>query len=1051
MKRAPIQNTDPATFFYRNSRAMVLIIGLVVVSGLTSLAVLPRMEDPVIGQRGGLVSTALAGADARRVEVLVTEPLEDRLQEIEAIKKLTSQSRPGISTIQIELRENIVDTNEVWSEVRSKLDDAVVALPDQAGKPVFDEIDVRAYALIVAVCWESETPVNWAILRRLAKRLEDVLQAVPGTEVVDRFADPGEQITVEIDPELAAELGLNAREVAEAINQSDAKNASGIVRGDGRDMVIEMFNQFRQADRIGESLVRSGSDGEMVRLADISTIRRGVPDPLPTLGSVDGRPAVSLGVLVRPRERLDHWRPQAQAALEDFQRFLPSGITIDIPLDQSEYVNLRLSSLALNLIFGAIAVVLVVWGLMGWRNAVVVALSLPLSTLTVLFGLRVLDVPIHQMSVTGMIIALGLLIDNAIVAVDEVTSSIRRGSTRIAAVREMVHHLAIPLAGSTATTALAFAPIAMMPGNAGEFVGSIAISVIIAISASLFFALTVIPVVAARFVVTRPESQTVSRLAGLMERGITSDRLLDGYRRTLQFMLRRPYRGMLVGLALPAIGFTVAPRLPEQFFPPADRDQFHIQLELPVDASIQATKQAADRLNALVADAGAVKVSWYFGESAPMFYYNVLNNRRGVPNFANAIVQMENARGIGEVLRRLQAEADRLVPQARVLFRQLEQGPPFDAPIEVRLFGPDIDRLQQLGDQIRLALAAAENVTHTVAQLNETLPTATYDVREADARLVGMTPEKVSEQLFDLLEGVPAGSVLEDTEQIPVHVRVGGTRRESLQAIGSLQLHAGDFRFPVESLADVRLEPEIAVIPRLNRRRMNLISGFVSAGSLPSVAIKDFERRLSQGGFQLPTGYELQYGGEASRRDDAVGNLMANVGVLAVMMVAVLVLSFGSFRLAAMILIVAACSGGLGLLALWIGGYPFGFMAIIGIMGLIGVAINDSIVVLAALQSRTNAGNDGLEKTVETVIGSTRHVIATTFTTIAGFTPLILNGGQFWPPLAIAIAGGVGGATLLALLFIPAMYRWVAVGDHVPVNADGETSQSTSERLRLAT
>ncbi|TWU03002.1 efflux RND transporter permease subunit [Stieleria varia] len=1022
---------DWSTLFYRNTRAMFLVLGMVAVSGLTSLSLLPRMEDPVIGQRAGLVATRMPGADAQRIEVLVTEPLEERLQEVEQIKKITSDSRPGISTISIELREEVMETDEVWSDVRAKINDAIADLPPEAARPVFDEIDVRAYALITAICWQDGTPPNWTILRRLAKQLEDDLRAIPGTEIVDRFADPGEEITVELDPDQAARLALSAADVARAMNASDAKNSAGLLHAGDNDVVIELANQFLMADRIGETLIRSGRDGEMVRLSDVATVRRGTPDPLPRMAIVDSMPAVSLGVLVRPGERIDLWRPKVQETLDDFAAQLPAGVTLDIPLDQSHYVEQRLSSLAVNLVLGATAVVFVVLLLMGWRNAIVVALSLPLSALTVLFGLRVLEIPIHQMSVTGMIIAMGLLIDNAIVAVDEVTVGIRKGKSRIDAVRDMVNHLALPLAGSTATTALAFAPIAMMPGNAGEFVGSISVSVILAISASLFFALTIIPVVAARFT-PLPDDEFTRQRKGALQRiwqsGVSSRRMTRVYKSTLQWLLVKPYRAIVLGLVLPVMGFAVASQLPEQFFPPADRNQFHIQLELPVDASITATAETAERISQMVSDAGAVKISWYFGESAPMFYYNVINNRRGVPSFANAIVQMKSAEGIGETLRTLQKRADELVSDGRVLFRQLEQGPPFDAPIEIRLFGPDLDRLAEIGDEVRLALASAPDVIHTKSPLNETLPTITFDVREADARLAGLQPSDVSSQLYDLLEGVRAGSILEDTEQIPVVVRVGNQRRSKVQAIHSLQLQAAGRQLPIESVADVSLQSEIAVIPRLNRRRMNLISGFITAGTLPSVSLAEFERRLEQRGFELPNGYTMEYGGEASQRNDAVGNLMANVGVLAVMMVAVLVLSFGSFRLAGMILVVAACSGGLGMLALWIGGYPFGFMAIIGIMGLIGVAINDSIVVLAALQQRSSEQVMTLSTVIDTITDCTRHVIATTLTTIAGFTPLIIDGGQFWPPLAFAIAGGVSGATLLALAFVPAVYRSLGNG-----------------------
>ncbi|MEM6471644.1 MAG: efflux RND transporter permease subunit, partial [Planctomycetota bacterium] len=1006
---------------------------------------------PVIGQRAGIVTARFPGADAERVEVLVTEPLEDRLQEIEEVKKLTSESRPGISTIQIELREEVIQTDEVWSDVRSKLNDANAFLPDAVSQPLFDEIDVRAYAMIVALKWERDSPPNWAILRRLAKQLEDDLQAMSGTEIVDRFADPGEQITVELDPELTAQLGLDAAQVADAVRSADAKNAAGILRSEGHELVIEVANQFRQVERIGETLIRAGRDGGIVRLEDVATITRGVPDPLPRFAVVDGAPAVSLGVLVRANERLDRWRPKAQAIMDDFNAMLPAGVTLDLPLDQSGYVDNRLKSLAVNLLIGAIGVMLVVWFLMGLRSAVVVALSLPLSALSVLFGLRVLEIPIHQMSVTGMIIALGLLIDNAIVAVDEVSAAIRSGKNRIEAVREMVRHLAIPLTGSTITTALAFAPIAMMPGNAGEFVGSIAISVILAITASLFFALTVIPVVAAKFIVPVGHSSRISPLRKCLSQGFSSERLLGIYRKGLTWMLARPWRGITAGLILPVFGFAIAPTLPEQFFPPADRDQFHIQVELPIDASIEATERVTEKITALMEDSGAVKVSWYFGESAPTFYYNVLNNRRGVPSFANAIVQMPTAE-TGPLLRRMQREADILVPEARVLFRQLEQGPPFDAPIEIRLFGPDLEMLAELGQDIRLALANAPDVIHTKSLLNETQPTVTYNVREADARLAGVGPAGVSSRLFALLEGTRAGSILEDTEQIPVFVRVGGARRESVQSIDVMQLAMPGGRVPIESLADATLEPEIAAIPRLDRRRLNLISGFITAGTLPSVSLEAFEQNLDQMGFELPPGYSIEYGGEAAQRDDAVGNLMANVGVLGVLMVAVLVLSFGSFRLSFLILTVAGCSGGLGMLGLWFGGYPFGFMAIIGIMGLIGVAINDSIVVLASLQQVSRVRKLSLSDLVETVIQCTRHVVATTLTTIAGFTPLILDGGEFWPPLALAIAGGVSGATLLALLFVPAVFRMVvglapaqvrdeSEGPRVPDHSDQVTEE----------
>ena len=341
---------DWSTWFLNNPRGMLLMVGLVIVSGLTSLAVLPRMEDPVIGERAGLLVTRLPGADAERVEVLVTEPIEDRIQEIEEIKKIASESRPGISSIQIELREEVLETDNAWNDVRSKIDDVMSTLPPEASRPVFEEMDVRAYALITAVCWDHDDNPNWGILRRLSKQLEDRLQAIPGTEIVDRFADPGEQIVIELDPTLISELGITIQQVADAMNGADAKSAAGILRSTDNELIIKLSNQFEQTARIADTLVATGPDEESIRLGDLATITRGVPSPLPRLAMVNNRPAVSLGTMVRPGERLDIWRAKAQMVLDQFRRDLPQGISLSIPLDQSRYVDARLGSLLTNLL-----------------------------------------------------------------------------------------------------------------------------------------------------------------------------------------------------------------------------------------------------------------------------------------------------------------------------------------------------------------------------------------------------------------------------------------------------------------------------------------------------------------------------------------------------------------------------------------------------------------------------------------------------------------------------------------------------------------------------
>ncbi|MEM9704101.1 MAG: efflux RND transporter permease subunit, partial [Planctomycetota bacterium] len=379
-----------------------------------------------------------------------------------------------------------------------------------------------------------------------------------------------------------------------------------------------------------------------------------------------------------------------------------------------------------NLLAGAAAVAAVIFLMMGWRAAAVVLLALPLTSLIVLFGMWVSGIPIHQMSVTGLIIALGLLIDNAIVSVDEVKARLSLGRGPAAAVREAVSHLAIPLLGSTLTTVFAFAPIALMPGAGGEFVGAIALGVIMAVFASLALSLTVLPAVAARLLPSggkNGEQGEHEQPRGLFRRvlkdGIPAGPVGAAYRRALGLCLRRPWVGVTASVALPVCGFLLAGTLREQFFPPSDRNQFHVQLDLPTATALERTRVVAGRVDDLLRAEGPERVEWLFGDSGPEFYYNVVGNRRGQPGFAQAFVTLPAGQDPIPVIRRLQAAADRAIPSARTLVRQLEQGPPFEAPVEVRLFGPDLATLRALGEEIRARVNNHPNVVAVRTDLSE--------------------------------------------------------------------------------------------------------------------------------------------------------------------------------------------------------------------------------------------------------------------------------------------------------------------------------------------
>ena len=1044
--------------FYDDRRLIILLLLLVTAAGINSLLVLPRMEDPPLTNRAARVTTIFPGADAERVEALVTEKLEDRLLDVPEIKRIRSQSRAGSSFLSIELRDDIYDTEPVWSEIRGKIEDSTSELPSGAGRPEFDDLEIAAYAWIGAVVWEREDEVAWGVVRRLARDLKDQLFAVSGSKSVDLFGDPLEEVLVEIDSEKAALAGLSAASIAQQIANRDIKTSAGVLRSHEAEFVIKLENQFRSISDIENATLVTNEPGETLKLSEVAEIRRSTPEPPATRAIIDGNYGVAVCVYLRPEYRIDHWAKDAQKVVDDFSEQLPPGISLQMIMEQEGYVSDRITNLIYNLMLGVSAVALVTLLFMGWRSSLLVTATLPIASLMVFGGMRILGIPIHQMSVTGLIIALGLMIDNAIIATDEIQHSRRRGLKPREAVHDLVRRLFAPLLASTVTTALAFAPIALIGGPAGEFVGAIAVTVMLAIFSSFILAMTVLPASAALLQNSLKEESSTSvgvvepnkGWRGLIVRckhfpltcwqhGLRFPGVTKIYRKFLTSMLARPWFGVLAGCVLPIAGFLSATQLEEQFFPPADRDQFHLELELAPQSSMSQTEDLARKVHKLLMEHKRIEsVSWFLGESAPTFYYNIISRRKNSPNYAQAIVTLTNNENARDLIRELQFALDEAAPEARVLARQLEQGPPFDAPVEVRLLGPNLDVLRELGQEVRAVATMLPDVLHARTKLNESVPFAEVQVDPREVSWAGLSESEVAQQLFATFEGLNAGTIIEQVEEVPVRVRVDQSSRQHMEDLQNSVLLVGtdtrapgneanpaSLMVPVRSIANTTLKPQTSVIERYNGRRNNQIDVFITAGVLPSQVLGDLVATLDRRDFveELPLGYSLQIGGEASERDAAVGGLMSNVSVLAVGMIGALILALSSFRLMGLIGIVATLSIGLGMGALWVFGYPFGFMAIIGTMGLIGIAINDSIVVVAALRENELVMQGDVDATADTIVNVTRHVLATTMTTVFGFMPLLLSGGGFWPPLAVAIGTGVVGATLISLTLVPAVFR----------------------------
>ncbi|MGR3433786.1 MAG: efflux RND transporter permease subunit [Shimia sp.] len=1011
------------TLPFRQPRIVALIVLVLVSAGLSSFISLGRQEDPTITNLFATVTTRFPGADPARVEALVSAPLEEELREIAEVDTITSVSRSGVSVVSIELLETLDDATieQVWSEARDAVEDARRSFPSGVLAPEFDAEGISAYSAVIAVT-ATHDDVPLSLVARHAEALSDRLRTIPNSRAVDLFGAPDEEVTVAIDPDRAAALGLSVAEVAARVGAGDGKVQAGRLQGEG-DLGVQISGEIETLDRLRAIVLRETAQGT-VTLADVARVSRGAADPPAELAFAQGRPAVLVGALAQDGVQIDRWMGFVREELAAGRGDVPYGMEEVLLFDQSTYTVDRLGDVALNLAIGVALVVAVLLVTLGLRAALIVAAVLPIVSLATLATLNAMGLSLHQMSVTGLIVALGLLVDAAIVMTDEVRRRLARGLARADAVGDAVRRLAGPLLASTVTTALAFTPMILLPGPAGDFVGSIAIAVVVMLLWSLFVALTVTPALAGWLL---PIPREIDAPPSRHGRAFTG---------AIHLAVRNPIRAMALALVLPVMGFASMGALTPQFFPGIDRDQFYVEVDMPPGTAIAETAAVARAIDErLRGDDRTRSVYWSIGRSGPAFYYNITGGRSQEPGFAQAMITTTDAAAAASLVRDLEAALPAAHPQAQIVVRSLIQGPPVTAPVELRFVGPDIATLRAIGDEARAVLSDQPTITQVRTGINGGAPQVRFEIDETAARLLGLSVTDVAGQLNAALSGVVRGSMVEGTEELPVRLRLGDALRGDVEAVRDMPivLQAGPAiaatgafpAVPLSDLATLTLEPAESVVTRRNGERVNSVQAFIVPEILPEEALNQARAALDARGFALPPGYRMELAGDADARASTLDNLVASVGIIVTLTLATIALTFNSFRLTGVALVVCGLCAGLSILALAVLQYPFGILAIIGVIGSIGVAINAAIILLTGLQADPRAARGDTAAMAEVVAGSSRHILSTTVTTFGGFLPLILDGGAFWPPFAVSIAGGVLLSTVVSFLFVPPAFALV--------------------------
>ncbi len=1004
----------------RYPRVLAVVLVTATVWGIAALTVLPRQEEPALTWRLANVITRLPGASPERVESRITDVLEQYVEEVDQVEHIYSVSRAGVSLLQIELSDDVTVAPPVWQKVRHKLAQAALQLPDGVLGPELDDEIMGTFAQLIAVTGDK---TSFRELKDHAQRLEGRLRYLPTTASTSLLGVQQEIVQVELDPAKLAAYELSFPQIADAVQGRNTRRPSGRLQVDRNELLLEASGELETDQQVREMILTVTPAGRTVRLGNVAEIVRTSREPLEPLARVDGKRAVVVGVRARQALRVDHFGAKVGQVVVEFRKTLPEGVECSVFHDLARYTRQRTSQLTRTFLLSITCVLLASAVFMGWAGACVVTAVLPLTGLIVLILFHAAGIPLNQMSVMAVIMAFGLLVDDAIVITEQINRRRAEGVAVETAAAEEPARLSAPLVVTTLTTIAAFLPIFLLPGGVGEFVRAIPVGLAICLLTALLVSLSVVP-----WLCTQLMSRRASSGPGRAPTAL-ADRLSTSLGRLCHDVLRRALRRPATTLAIVVSGMAVLTALGltlrRDFFSPVQRDQFVIDVFAPQGSALSFTSQLVRRVEDILAEEEAiVSVASFVGRNAPLVFYNLESQETYANHFAQLIVRVTDWSQTARVAQKVQSRLRSDIADAECCVHILEHGAPFVAPFEIRISGPSATTLRELGRRAAEPLRRTRGVRNVRTNYGEDVVKLVAEVNEPVARRINVDQGLVADALRHRLDGLVAGYLREGDERVNIVLRLTPSAREDAADLRSIYIKpsAGAGLTPLTSVARLAPTWEAPSIYRRDGRRTLSVLAYPQFGLTAAEVSRGFWPWLAALEEELPPGYTIELGGENEQRGEAESNLLNNAIYAFFPILLLLMAEFGSFRLSALILALIPLSLGGAMLGLYLTGWPLNFMALMGMMMLFGIVVNDALILVDGFETRRKAG----EPIDELVLGGTmqrsRHVVITTVTTIAGFLPLALSPSLLWPPLAIAIIGGLSLATLVTLVGVPAGY-----------------------------
>ncbi len=1014
-----------AEFSIEKNRITLMVLGTIILLGLSLYSTLSRDSMPPYTVRVANVITSFPGASPERVELLVTDKIEKIAQELPELKEVSSTSRTGISIVSVTLKDEVrpESLQDVWDRLRRKLDD-VEGLPDGVIPDLNDDGIGDVYGIMLGLYSDE---LSYALIKEYADDMRDELIKLPDAAKVEIGGAQEERVFIEFDNAVLKEYGLTAQRLQGIISTLNILSSGGEINLESERIILEPTGNFNTVRDLERTLIPVGDGSQLINLEDITKISKSYIDPPKQVITVDGKPALALSINLKEGANVLQLGVDVDRVVREWQGRLPIGLEVKRLASLDTYIDVKISDFINNLVQAIAIVFAVMLVFLGLRTGSIIASLIPIVTIMTLMLMGLISVGLNQVTLAALIMALGMMVDNAIVVAETIMVKMEDGKEAKQSAIEACSELFTPLLISTLTTSAAFLAFYMAESTMGDIVGPIFVVISLALLSSWIISLSVITLFCYLFIKVQKKGQSKP---GLIDRAINW--LKVRYKSLILIALRSKYIvlfSIILSFFLSLYGFT---KVAFVFFPDSDRNLVTVDINLPLGTRIESTTELVAEIEQFIADSlvanetrtsGVADWSSYIGEG-PESYDLGYSPDEANSSYAHMLVNTTSFEQNVPVLERLDAFCFNQFPDADIKVSTLAGGGG-GTPVEIKVSGPEPDVLASISERIKIQLSSITGTKNVKDDWGPKSKKFVINIDQARAQSAGISSQDVASSLRTFLDGFQTGEFREDDKSIPIVMRSEGSQQQTLEALETTSVftQSGEKSVPLSQVAEIIPLWQYSKIKRLDLNRTVNVSSELTPTGNASAITNAITPWLEEESNSWPAGYTYKFGGDAENTAENMGAVIKYLPLSGFIIVLLLIIQFNSFR--KMIMVTSTIP--LGVIGVVIGlltfQEPFGFMPFLGVISLAGIVINNAIVLIDRMEiEQKDNGRTVNDAVIMACLQRFRPILLATFTTVLGLIPLYLSGGEMWEGMAVSIMIGLLFGTVITLLFIPSFF-----------------------------